>query len=88
MTTSPRGDTFRSQIIDLKTIIVRRRSHLPGGVKRRMRDRESTVVFTNRHGIIVGEIPQIPQPHGAIQTRRDEVMRLRRVQREPADFLV
>ena len=88
MATSPRGDTFRGQIIDLKTIIVRRRSHLPGGVKCRMRDGKSTVVYTNRHRLVAGEVSQIPQPHGAIQTRRDEVMRLRRVQREPADFLV
>lgn len=78
--------------VDLDRVVVAGCGHLSRGVERRMTDAQPALVLAHQRRraalALAANLPQIPHPHEAVQGCRGEEVRLRRVQREAADFLL
>lgn len=82
------------KLMHLDRIVITRGGDLARGTKRGVADAEAALVLAQqrRHRLRFSapapHRPQVPHPHEAVQRRRGQEVRLRRVQREAADFLV
>lgn len=91
MARSPRAHPV--QRMDLDRIIITRRRDLTGGIKRRVADAEPTFMFADQSRLLpasttTAHLPQVPDPHEAVERGGGDEVRVSTVQGEAADFLL